>query len=113
MPVIQGQASIALSAVNDNILSGSQFEFLPYDAMLEFGLNGDVNGADLRIDVYSGQDTLAENMQPSVQNRIPIYPDDFQLNDVAAAGERIKVRVRNTSSAAARTVFFSIRITPV
>lgn len=113
MPLIQGSASIALSSVNDNILANSQFEFLPYDAFLEFGLNGDANGADLRVDVYSGTDVLLENAPMSVQNRIPVYPDDYNLNDAAAAGERIKVRVRNTSAAAARTIFFAVKITPL
>jgi hypothetical protein len=113
MPVIQGSASVALSSVNDNILQGSQFEFLPFAASLEFGLNGDANGADLRVDVYSGQDVLMENAPMSVQNRIPVYPDDYNLTDVAAAGERIKVRVRNTSAAAARTIFYAVRITPL
>lgn len=113
MPVIQGSTSVAASAVNDNVLAESQFEFLPYNAAVEFGLNGDANGADLRVDVYSGQDVLMENAPMSAQARIPVYPDDFQLTDVAAAGERLKVRVRNTSAAAARTLFFSVRITPL
>lgn len=113
MPVIQGTTSVAASSVNDNVLSGSQFEFLPYDASLEFGLNGDANGADLRIDVYSGQDVLMENSPANVQNRLPVYPDDYTLTDVAAAGERIKVRVRNTSAAGARSINFAVRITPI
>lgn len=113
MPMIQGTASIPLSSVNDNVLAGSQFEFLPYNALLEFGLNGDANGADLRIDIYSGQDVVVEQMIPSVQNRAPVYPDDYVGNDVSAGGERIKIRVRNTSAAAARTIFFAVRITPI
>lgn len=113
MPLIQNSVSVALSAVNDNVFEGSQFEFLPYNAFLEFGIVGDANGADLRIDVYSGQDVLVENMAPSIQDRVPIYPDDFPLNDVAAAGERIKMRVRNTSAAAARTLNFALKITPL
>ncbi len=113
MPLIQSSVSVAASAVVDNVFTGSQFEFLPYDAALDFGLVGDANAADLRLDVYSGQDTLAENMTPSAANRTPIYPDDFNLSDVAAAGERIKVRVRNTNAGAARTLFFALRITPV
>jgi len=113
MPTIQNRASVALSSVNDNVLTGSQFEFLPFDAFIEFGIVGDANATDLRVDVYSGTDALVEHMEPSAQNRIPVYPDDFTLTDVARAGERIKVRVRNVSAAAARTVFFSIRITPV
>lgn len=113
MPQIQSSASIAASSVNDNVLTGSQFEFLPYNSLLEFGLNGDANGADLRVDIYSGQDVVTEQLTPSVQNRVPVYPDDFVGNDVAAAGERIKIRVRNTSAAGARTIFFAVRITPV
>lgn len=113
MPVIQNTKILVASEVNDNILSGSQFEFLPYDAALEFGLNGDANGGDLRVDVYSGQDVLMENAPMNVQNRLPIYPDDFTLNDVAGAGERIKIRVRNTSAAGPRTISFAVRITPI
>lgn len=111
MPTIQNRVSVA-TGVNDNVLSGSQYEFLPYDAQLEFGIVGDTNAADLRVDVYSGQDVLMENSEPSAQNRMPVYPDDFGLTDVAAAGERIKIRVRNTN-AAARTLFYSLRITPL
>lgn len=113
MPLIQSSTSVALSSVNDNVLSGSQWEYLPYNAALEFGLCGDANGADLRVDVFSGQDVLLENAPMNIQNRIPVYPDDYNLNDVAAAGERIKIRVRNISAAAARTIFFAVRITPI
>lgn len=113
MPLIQGSTSIAASSVNDNVLAGSQWEFLPYDASLEFGLTGDANAADLRVDVYSGTDVLAENLQPNAQNRIPLYPDDFNLTDVAAAGERIKIRVRNTSAAGARVLNHAVKITPI
>lgn len=112
MPLIQGSVSVAASSVNDNVLTGSQFEYLPYNALVEFGLVGDANAADLRVDVFSGQDILTEQMQPNAQNRIPIYPDDYLLQDVAAAGERLKVRVRNTSAAGARTINFGVRITP-
>lgn len=113
MPLIQGSVSIAAGAVNDNVLSGSQYEYLPFNAMLEIGLNGDANGADLRVDVYSGSDVLLENAPMSAQNRIPVYPDDFQMVDAAAAGERIKIRARNTNGAAARSIFFAVRIAPL
>lgn len=113
MPTIQNRVSVPASSVVDNVLSGSQYEFLPYDAQLEFGIVGDANAADLRVDVYSGQDVLMENAEPSAQNRIPIFPDDYGLTDVAASGERIKIRVRNTNGSAARTLFYSLRITPV
>lgn len=111
--LIQSSQSIAANSTVDNLLTGSQYEFLPWDAQLSFGVNGDTNGADLRFDVYSGQDVLAENATCNAQNRIPINPDDFNLRDYAAAGERVKVRVRNTNATLARTVFYSVIIEPV
>lgn len=113
MPTIQGSVSIAAATQNDNVLTGSQFEFLPYNASLEFGLVGDANGADLRVDVFSGQDVLLESAPMSAQNRIPIYPDDYGLTDVAAGGERIKIRVRNVNAGAARTLYYAVRINPI
>lgn len=112
MAVIQNSVLVGIGATVDNVLAGSQFEFLPDDSMLEFGLMGDANGNDLRVDVFSGQDVLMENSPQGALNRMPLYPDDFILQDVAAAGERIKIRVRNTNAAAV-TLFFSIRITPL
>lgn len=110
MPVIQNSVSVAANATNDNVLSGSQFEFLPFDAHLNFGLVGSATG--LVADVYSGTDTLAEGMALSTQNRFPVFPDDFPLEDVAAAGERLKVRIRNTTGGAL-TAFYAVRVTPI
>lgn len=113
MPTIQGVTSVAAASVTDNVLSGSQFEFLPYDARLDFGIVGDANAADLRVDVYSGQDVLMESAQPSAQARMPINPDDYSLEDVAAGGQRIKIRVRNLNAGAARSLYWAVRITPI
>lgn len=110
MPVIQGEASIAAGATNDNLLQGSQFEYLPFNASLDFGLNGSATG--LIADVYTGQDTIAENYALNITNRYPIFPDDYPLTDVAGGGERMKVRVRNPT-AGALTVFYSVRISPI
>jgi hypothetical protein len=111
MPLIQQSVSIAASpAVNDNVLTGSQFEFLPYNASLRFALNGSATG--LVADIYSGQDVLAEQMGVNTLNRVPINPDDFLLSDVAAAGERIKVRVRNTTGGPL-TLFYALMIDPI
>jgi hypothetical protein len=110
MPLIQQSVSIGASSVNDNVLAGSQFEFLPYNAALRFALNGSATG--LVADVYSGQDVLTEQMSVNTLNRVPINPDDFLLTDVAAGGERIKVRVRNTT-AGALTLFFAVIIDPI
>lgn len=112
MPIIQTRTSLLTATVNDNLLANSQFEFLPYDAQLEFGINGDAAGQEVIVDVYSGQDVLAESMPLNAQARAPVYPDDFTLTDVAAAGERLKIRARNTG-AGTHVVFVAVRITPL
>lgn len=110
MALIQRTDTIALSATNDNVLAGSQWEFLPFHARLEFGFAASAIG--LVIDVYTGSDTLCEEMVPLIKATAPVYPDDFTLTDVAAAGERIKVRVRNTTGGAL-TLLTTVRITPL
>lgn len=110
MPVIQNSVSVAANGVNDNVLAGSQFEFLPYNAKIDFGLSG--GAAGLLVDVFSGQDIVAESFAPPASNRTPVNPDDFTLTDVAAAGERLKIRVRNTTGGAL-TLFFSVSILPI
>lgn len=112
MPTISDLTNVGIGATVENILTGSQFEFLPYDAFLEFGLTSAGVVGDFIVDVYSGQDILLESGSVSILNRQPLYPDDFSLNDAAAAGERIKVRVRN-SSAGALNFFTTLKITPL
>ena len=113
MPLIQSSVSVPANSIIDNVLAGSQFEFLPYDAQLQFGLTAGATGTtNLRIDVFSGQDILTEQFAPSTAARIPIYPDDYSLTDIAAAGERIKIRVRNLGGAAI-DFFYAVKIDPV
>ena len=108
--MIQVTGSVAANSTNDNVITGSQYEFLPNASALEFGLVGSAVG--LLADVYSGQDMLCEGMAISTANRFPVFPDDYTLTDVAGNGERIKVRLRNTTGGAL-TYFVGIRITPI
>lgn len=112
MPLISDTTSMLTLTTVDNILEGSQFEFLPYDAFLEFGIVGDGVLGDFIVDVYSGQDVLMESGNISILDRMPVYPEDFSLNDAAAGGERIKIRVRN-SSAGTLVVNTAVKITPI
>jgi hypothetical protein len=111
MPIIQGVTSTAAGATTINVLSGSVYEYLPYNARLEFGICGDAVGEG-RATVLSGSDTVLEESSISRQARFPIYPDDFSLVDVAAAGERLVIRHRNTG-AGANNLFWAVRITPI
>jgi len=106
MSLDQKSTLVGASATVDNVLTGSNLEFMDRNSFLEFGLVQSATG--LLCDVYSGTDILAENLEPSLLNRVPVYPEDFTLSDVAAAGERIKIRVRNTT-AGALTLYHTVR----
>lgn len=108
MPLFQKKVSVAANDVVDNVLTGSQWEFIQAPAMnVQFGLVSSATG--LKVDVYSGQDTLCEDLEPSEQNRFPIFPDDYTLADVAMQGDRLKVRARNTTGGAL-DIFVGLRL---
>lgn len=111
MPTIVKRTSL-LANSTANPLTGDQFEYLPYDATIEVGITADATG--VLATVYSGSDLLQDEgpVQVGTINVQPKYPDDFQLVDVAAAGDRLNIRLRDTSGVA-RTVMTTIRITPV
>jgi len=111
MPTIIKSTSMP-TGTTANPLSGSQFEFLPYPAQLEFGIVADL--ISVQATVYSGTDVLQEagDVPVKAANYVPIYPDDFLLSDVAGAGERISVQLRNNNAATA-IVKTTVRIMPL
>lgn len=113
MPLLQRTDSIAANAFNANVWSGTQFEFAPYDALLEASILGSATG--LQATLATGADVLAIDQAISVvpaANTYGRYPDDYVFNDVVAAGERIVEAIRNTT-AGALSHFSSIKLTEV
>lgn len=110
MPIIQQEKSVAANATEENILRDSLFETMTFDGRVEVGLSAAATG--LLIDFYSGLDTVAEQFRPPENNRVPVYPDDFALVDAAALGDKLKLRVRNTT-AGAILLRYTLRITPL
>jgi len=114
MPTIRSIDIIA-AGVPTFPLQGNQYEYLPFNARVEFAileitpvaLVGDVDAT-----VFSGTDILqqAALVSGEIDGR-PKYPDDFLLDDVAAAGERLSVELR--SAAGAATVETVVKITPL
>jgi len=110
MPIIQKSVSVGATTTISNQLSGEFFEFLPYNALVEVGLNQSATG--LLIDFVSGTDVVAKDYVPLIKATSPIYPDEFTLQDVAGAGERLVLSIRNTTGGAL-TLLYTVRISPV
>lgn len=110
MPQIQKSVSVGGSASVSNQLAGEFFEFLPYNAVVEVGLCQSATG--LLIDLITGGDVVAKDAVPLIKATSPIYPDDFTLQDVVGAGERLVLAIRNTTGGAL-TLLYTVRITPL
>lgn len=110
MPTIQQSVSVPANGTIENLFAGSQFEFAPYNATVECGVLGAAVG--LIADVSTGQDVVAEAMNVAGKAGFPVIPDDFVVQDVVRAGERIKLRLRNTTGAAI-VASFCLRMFPV
>jgi hypothetical protein len=95
-----------------SVLSGSLFEFVDSPSTVEIGVCADATGVLLGIN--SGPDTLLEADSPAIVKTInlnPTYPDDF-VSDEALAGDRLSIKVRDTTGAA-RVVMTELRIAPL
>jgi hypothetical protein len=97
---------------SEQLLTGSQAEFVTVNSSVEIAINSTAVG--VVASVSSGSDTLMEEAPVFVKAAgvPPVYPDDFILQDVAAAGERLQARARNTT-AGALTVTIAVRSTPL
>lgn len=98
MPVIQKETSVAANATVDNLISGSSFEFLRGNAVVSIGLVGSATG--LVASIQSGSDIVLEEAPLLVKTTMPTIPDDMYYNDVGVLGDRLVIRVRNTTAGA-------------
>lgn len=104
----------ALAAAGDGgfPLRGSQYEILPFDAVVEFAVTTDV--AVVNGTVYSGTDLLqqAAALDILAAANPQLYPDHFILKDAAGRGERLSVELLKISGAAS-VVRTQVNITPL
>lgn len=98
MPSIQKETIVAAGAANDNLLSGSAFEYMRGNGVVSAGCVASVTGAFLTI--QSGPDVVLEESPPMVLGTMPIVPDHFFYNWAAAAGDRLLIRARNPTGGA-------------
>lgn len=98
MPTIQRETVVAAGAVNDNLLSGSAFEYMRGNGVVSCGVVASATGGFVTI--QSGPDIVLEESPPMILTTMPIIPDHFFYNWAAAAGDRLLVRARNPTGGA-------------
>jgi hypothetical protein len=110
VPVIMKETSVAAGAVNENILTGSAFEFARQNSLVSIGIAQSATGGFATV--QSGSDIVAEEFSPPIKTVYPIIPDEMYFSDVAAAGDRLVVRYRNPTGGAL-TVRVVCQVTPL
>jgi hypothetical protein len=98
MPVIFRETTVAANSTVDNLLAGSAFEFARVNSLVSVGVAQAATGCQVTFN--SGADVVAEEFPPPILTRYPIIPDEMYSSDVAAAGDRLVLRVRNTTGGA-------------
>ncbi len=115
-----GRTAIAAAASNNNFWGGTPYEFIPVLCTSQFGFTvGDLAAitiGDVEVDVICGGEAIALNHLPTslgITPRMPIYPDDFQLSGICAAGDRLIGKVRNLDAANAAVLYWTIILDPL
>lgn len=98
MPSIVKEISVGAAGQNDNLFSGSAYEFANRNRVASIGLTAAATGTFATL--QSGADIVAEEFAPVVKTVMPVIPDDFFFNDVMQMGDRLVLRVRNPSGGA-------------
>jgi len=113
MPLIKTIDQAVADGVTLTPWQGNQYEFLPFNALVEVALLADT--ADIFLaSVFSGSDVLMQSSQiDNLALAVPItYPEDYSLSDVAAAGERLGCQLTNNTGGVA-DVRTAAKITPL
>jgi len=95
-------------------LTGWQYEYLPWPAIVLIGMIQDGAAASLVATVTSGSDTLMEESPINAGGTDGVFPteEEMDLTDEAAAGDRLKIRARETAGAATTDLMTRVKLTP-
>jgi len=130
MPTIRAKTILAAGdgPVTVFPLQGNQYEYLPFNARVEFAIVGasdqvaagdDIGGVNATVfsgsDILQQQSGITDKTTVTAQSKNAVYPDDFLLDDVAAAGERLSVQLDIPDPTALNTTTIDtvVKITPL
>ena len=97
MPAIQAEVTVAANSTNNNIFSGSAFEYSRGRQLLSLGVTAAATGT--LVTIQSGADVILEESPTYIATQYPIVPDQMFYNDVMEIFDRLRVQIRNTTGA--------------
>lgn len=110
MPMIMIETSVAAGAVNNNLVSGSAFEFARQRQIVSIGVVQSATGGFATI--QAGADIVAEEFSVPILTTYPIIPDNMYFTDIMEMGDRLVIRYRNPTGGAL-TVRAAVQTSPI
>jgi hypothetical protein len=93
MPAIFVETILLTATVNNNIYSGSAFEFSRGRNVVSIGIVQSLTG--MFATLQAGSDIIVEEFSLPIKTTYPIIPDEMYFTDVMENGDRLVGRVRN------------------
>ncbi len=109
MPTMTNRQSVAANATVANVFTGQLHEFLQGRAVIN--LYGTASAVGLNASLLIGDELFLDDQELNAQNRMPIIPDDFLVAAAGVRGDRVVLKLRNTT-AGAITGFSRVEIMP-
>lgn len=117
MPSYSISQDIAPATTEPNILAGTAFEFAPRDQKVAIALSTTLAGlGDISSTVMFGADVQMEDGYVPVEAQVgggPVIPNNVVVDDVAAAGDRLVIRIQNVDPTNPHRVNAVVRILPL
>lgn len=110
MPMIMIESSVAAGAVNNNLVSGSAFEFARQRQVVSMGWVQSATGGFMTL--QAGADIVAEEFSVPILTTYPVVPDQMYFTDIMENGDRLVARYRNPTGGAL-TVRGVVQTSPV
>ena len=104
MPTVKKRITLAANGVNENVLSGSAYEYVGRASQITVALAKNSAGGTVDADVQVGPELLTESSNVDNEQGVgfgPLVPENLVVQDMAAAGDRVIVRLRETGGTGA------------
>lgn len=98
MSMMTDVQSVAANATISNVLAGKVHEFLPEKSSVRAYLAADVVG--MFASLLIGGEVVVDDQEISAANRFPIIPDDLIARGAGFGGDRLILRLRNSTAGA-------------
>ena len=118
MPTIMDTRNVAAATTVTNLLQGSKFEFMGRNsAIVVYSVigTGGVAG-DILMDVTFGSQIVGDSLAIQLEPAAGVGPDRNKnqvTSGVAAAGDRLQIKLQNTTAATALDVRTIVEIRPL